>query len=139
MWYLDLCTLKHIRKNRELFSDLRPKNYEFIMARRKVIQFQEIETVHLSFQSKKMILFNIVYIPKCNSNLILLGQLRKSGISYHDHPDSMILKQKESKIELAVKYKNLFIFETKSENKAMFMQEKSCLTYLLSSNPQIRL
>ena len=42
-----------------------------------------------------MTLFNVVYTLKCNSNLILLGQLQESDIWYHDHPNSIILKQKK--------------------------------------------
>ena len=93
--------------------------------------------MHLSFQSGKMILLNVAYIPKCDSNLISLGQLRKSEILYHNHPDSMIFKQKESKIGLAVRYNNFFVLETESGNKTMLVRGRSCPTYLLSSNSQI--
>lgn len=41
----------------------------------------------------ELILSNDVYIPNYDSNLILLGQLREIGISYHDHPEFMILEQ----------------------------------------------
>ena len=36
-WYLDSCASRHICKNRDLFSDLRPKNFEFITAGRELI------------------------------------------------------------------------------------------------------
>lgn len=86
-----------------------------------------------------MTLLNVTYTLKCDSKLISLGQLRKLRISYHDYPDSMILKQKRSKIRLAVRYKNLFVFEIESGNKIMFVQKKSRFTYLLSSKPKIQL
>ena len=86
-----------------------------------------------------MILLNVAYTPKCDSNLILLGQLCESGISYHDHPDSIILKQGGSTIGVARRYKNLFILKTGLKHKAMLVQGRGRLTYLLSSNPQIRL
>lgn len=72
-WYLDSCASKHICKNRELFSDLRPKNYEFITAGGEVIRSREVGTVYFSLQSGKMTLLNVAYTPKCDSNLISLG------------------------------------------------------------------
>lgn len=86
-----------------------------------------------------MTLFNVAYTSKYDSNLISLGQLRKSGISYYDYFDSMILKQGKSKIELVLRYRNLFILKTESENKVMLMREWGCPTYLLSSSLQIQL
>lgn len=86
-----------------------------------------------------MTLLNVAYAPKCDSNLISLGQLRKSGILYHDHPDSMVLKQGGSTLGIANRHKNLFIHETDSKAKAMLMKRRGRPTYLLSKNPQIRL
>ena len=137
-WYLDSCTLRHICKNRDLFSDLQPKNFEFITAGREIIRSWKVGIVHLSLQSGKITLLNVAYTPKCDSNLISLGQLRKSRISYHDHPDSMIPKQGGNIIRLAMSHKNLFIFETKSE-KIMLVQKRGRPRYLLSSNPQTKL
>ena len=85
-----------------------------------------------------MTLVNVAYTLKFDSNLISLGQLCKSGILYHDHPDSMILKQGRSTIGVAKRYKNLFILETGLRDKAILMQGKGQPTYLLSSNPHIR-
>lgn len=86
-----------------------------------------------------MMLLNVVYAPKCNSNLILLEQLRESGISYHDHPNSVVLKQGESTLRLANKYKNLFVIKTGSKAKAMLVKGRGRSTYLFSKSPQIRL
>lgn len=66
-------------------------------------------------------LLNIAYTLKCNSNLILLGQFQESDILYHDHPNSIILKQKRGILEAADKYKNLFIFETDLRKKAILV------------------
>lgn len=90
MWYFNSYTLRHICNNRELFSNLQSKNYEFITIEREVIQFQEVETVHLSLPNGKITLFNIAYTSKYNSNLISLGQLCKLEISYYNHSDSII-------------------------------------------------
>ena len=51
----------------------------------------------------------------------------------------MILKQRGSIIGVARRYQNLFILETGLKDKAMLVQRKGQLIYLLSSNPQIRL
>ena len=140
-WYIDCCALKHICNNRELFSDIRSKNYEFITAGGEIIHSQEVSTVHLLLQSGKttMTLLNVAYAPKCDSNLISLGQLRESGILYHDHPNSMVLKQGGSTLGVASRYKNLFVLETGSKAKAMLVKRRGRPTYLLSKNPQIRL
>lgn len=73
-WYLDFCALRHICNNRELFLDIWSKNYKFITIESKIIFFQKVNTIHLLFQSEKItiMLLNIAYGLKCNSNLILL-------------------------------------------------------------------
>lgn len=139
-WYLDSCASRHICNNRELFSDLRPKNYEFVTAGGEIIRSQEVGTVHLPLQSgTTMTLLNVAYTSKCDSNLILLGQLRESRISYHDHPDSMVLKQGGGTLGMAGRHKNLFVLETGLRAKAMLVRGRGRPTYLLSSNPQVRL
>ena len=140
-WYLDSCASRHICNNRELFSDIRSKNYEFVTAGGDIIRSKEVGTVHLPLQSGKttMTLLNVAYAPKCDSNLISLGQLRDSGISYHDHPNSMVLKQGGSILGIANRHKNLFVLETGSKAKAMLVRGRGRLTYLLNSNLQIRL
>ena len=135
--YLDSCASRHICKNRDLFLDLRPKNFEFIIAGGEIIQFRKVGTIHLSLQSGKMTLLNVVYTPKCDFKLISLGHLRESEISYYDHPDSMIFKQGDSQIGLVVRHNNLFILESKSE-KAMLVQRRGRPTYLFSPDPQTR-
>lgn len=73
-WYLDSGALRYICNNRELFLDIGSKNYKFIMIESKIIYSQKVSTIHLLFQSKKItiMLLNIIYGLKCNSNLILL-------------------------------------------------------------------
>lgn len=93
-WYLNFCASRYICNNRKLFLDIQSKNYEFIMARGKIIHSQEVDKVHLTLQSRKttMTLLNVVYAPKCDSNLISQGQLHKSDISYYNHLNSIVLK-----------------------------------------------
>ena len=141
IWYLDSCASRHICNNRELFLDIRSKNYKFIMARGKIIYSQKVGIVHFTLLSGKitMTLLNVEYAPKCDFNLISLGQLCESGILYHNHPNSMALKQGKSTLKVANRHKNLFVLETGLKIKAMFMKNKDRLTFLLSQNLQIRL
>lgn len=102
------------------------------MAGVKVIQSQEVGIVYFPLQNKTtMTLLNVAYTPKSNSNLILLDQLPESGILYYDHFDSIILKQGESILEVASRYKNLFILKTGLRGKIMLVQGRSP-TYVLT-------
>lgn len=140
-WYLDSYISKHICNNKELFSNIWSKNYEFITIEGIIIYFQVVGIVHLLLQSGKttMTLLNIINAPKCDFNLILLGQFRKSGILYHNYPDSIILRQRKSTLGVANKHKSIFVIKTDSKAKAMLVKEKDRSIYLLSKNLQIRL
>lgn len=95
--------------------------------------------VTLPMQGKKiiMILLNIIYAPKKNSNLISFGQLHKSEILYHDQPNFIIVKKERNTLVVANRYKNFFVLETSP--KVMLMQGKVWSTYFLSLKAQIRL
>ena len=90
----------------------------------------------LPIQGRKTItLLNVAYTPKHDSNLISLGQFRKFGILYHNHPNSMILQKENSIFRVVNRHKNLFIFDTSL--RMVLVKGKGRPTYLLSSNPQI--
>lgn len=57
----------------------------------QIIQTEEVETVPILLVTKRIELYNLALIASCNSNLILLGQLRKSGITYHNSPKAMTM------------------------------------------------
>ena len=138
-WYLDSCALRHIYNNHEKFVDLRPKTYEFIMAGSNIIRSSQIRTVTLLLENgSNLTLTNVAYTPECNSNLISLGQLRVTGISYHYHTECMVLKQEGKTIGLATKRKNLFILNTQiASSKTILVKGRGRLTYQLSSNLQV--
>ena len=100
-----------------------------------------METIVLPLEnSSELTLSNVAYAPECDSNLISLGQLREIGISYHDHPGCMVLKQGGNVIGAATRKKNLFVLDTQSpSDKAMLVKRRRRPTYLLSKNLQIRL
>ena len=51
----------------------------------------------------------VIYALDCDFNLILLGQLKKTGISYHDEGSYMVLKKNGTTIARALAVKNLFL------------------------------
>lgn len=140
VWYLDSCASRQICSDKRHFSDLRSKSYKFVIAGGEIIRSEEVGSIHLSTQSGAIITINnVTYRPRCNPNLISLGQLRESGITYHDHPDRMILKQGGNIIGSASKQRNLFTLDTKSTEKAMIVQGRGRPTYFQSQNPKTRL
>lgn len=140
IWYLASYALRHICNNRDLFWDIYIKNYEFITAGGEIIWSQEVGKVHFLLQiNTTMTLLNVTYTLKCDSNLISLDQLRESSISYYDHPNLMIFKERRTVLGVVSRKKNVFVLETNSIHKAMLVQGRSWLTYCLSTNPKIRL
>lgn len=124
-WYIDSYVLRHICNDKGFFSELRPKSYQLVTARREIIKLEEIDSVHFLTNTKATItLKNVTYMPTCNSNLILLTQLRELGITYHNHPKYMILKQEESSIRSASRNKNFFILDMKTTNKKVMINQR---------------
>ena len=87
-------------------------------ARGKIIRLEEIVLVYLSTNTGATItLKNITYTLRYDSNFISLGQLRELGITYYDHFELMILKQRRNSIGSGSKYRIFFILVTKIMNK----------------------
>lgn len=62
------------------------------MAAGQVIRIKEIGNVLILLIDRNNIkLKNIVLAPECNSNIILLGQLQETGITYYNNPTAMTL------------------------------------------------
>lgn len=87
-----------------------------------------------------------MFILKCNSNLISLGQLHKSGIIFNNLLIAIIWIRKRKIIAKAKKKQNLFILDIVFTEKIMItikttliIIEKNCLIYLLSSNKWVKL
>ena len=139
-WYLDSCASRHISNNRERFADLRPKSYKFVTARGTIIRSSQVGTIILPIENGlQLTLSNVAFTPECDSNLISLGQLRETFISYHDYPEKMVLKQGGEIIGSATRKRNLFVLDTLLPLKTMLVQDRGQPTYLLSSNLQIQL
>lgn len=70
-------------------------------AGKDIIRLREVGTIQLLLKNRsEMILFNVAFALRYDSNLISLGQVREARISYHNHPNNMILKQSRSIIRL---------------------------------------
>lgn len=94
-----------------MFKSTRSKSLNFITAADQVICTNEIGIIENSLTGdKSMELHNVAFAPECDINLISLGQLQESKITYHDHPKMMILIKKRRAIAYAKKSQNLFIF-----------------------------
>lgn len=137
VWYLDPFTSRYISNSQESFADLRPKTYEFVTAGGDIIRSKQVGAITLPLKNGLELTFsNVVYILECDSNLISLGQLRETDISYHNHPEYMVLKQGRKEIGSATKKKNLVVLDTQlPPGKAMLVKRRGRPIYLLSKNP----
>lgn len=72
-WFLDSCVSRHLCNDRALFSNLKAKSIDFVMAARQVIQIEEIGTVTILLEDGNIKLHNVVLALECDSNLISLN------------------------------------------------------------------
>lgn len=74
VWYLDFCISKHIFNSQDTFTDLWVKTYEFVTAWKDIIWSEQVEIITLLLKnSSELIISNIAYAPKYDSNFISLG------------------------------------------------------------------
>lgn len=75
-WFFDLYISRHFCNNRRLFSNLKHKNINFVIAVEQDIRIKEISTVSISLAEGNSIeLENVALVPGCDSNIISLVQL----------------------------------------------------------------
>lgn len=121
VWYLDLCASRHLTNNKDLFIEgLQPKCLDFTTAGGQVLRAESIGTIAIPLaDGSSLKLCDVAYAPDCNSNLISLGQLRDSNITYVDNSEAMTLIQADQAIAHARRDRNLFILDLATPNKAM--------------------
>lgn len=155
MWYLDSCALRHLCNDKTLFRDLRPMYIDFITAVGQVIRTEQVGTVSIPLKTGQIDLQNVELASGCDSNLISLGQLRESGIMFHDNPTSMALMKDRKVITHAKRSQNLFILDLaipgkvmqvsnaintpKHTHRSMAMRGQGRATHLVSKNRRIRI
>ena len=118
-WYLDSCASRHLCNDKKLFKDLRPMCIDFVTAAGEIIQTEQVGTVSIPLKTGQIDLQNVALASKCDSNLISLGQLRETGITFHDNLISMALMKDGKVIAHAKRSRNLFILDLATPGKAM--------------------
>lgn len=121
MWYLDLYALHHLTINKNLFiKELKSKYLDFTTIDGQILCSKSFGTIVISFINNLSIEFsNIVYACNYNSNLISLGQLCKSGITYINNINIRTLMQSGQPIAHERKDQNLFILHLATPNRTM--------------------
>lgn len=147
-WFLESCASRHLCNDRTLFNTTKAKSIDFVTAASQVIRTEEISTVSIPLANGNTIkLQNVALAPDCDSNLISLGQLQESGITYRDDPTAMTLMRSREIIALARRERNLFILDLARPGRAMATISQKAMaitgrgrpTNLLSQNKRIRL
>ena len=111
-WYLDSEASRHLCNDRSLFSNLRPMSIDFVKAGKKIICSEEMGTVSIPLADVRSIkLLDTALVPEYDSNLISLGQLRETGITFHDNPSHLTLMRRRVVIAKAKWHRNLFILD----------------------------
>ncbi len=141
VWYLDSCASRHLTNNKNLFvNDLRPKCLDFTTAGGQILRAEGIGTIAIPLSDGSSLrLRDVAYAPDCDSNLISLGQLRESDITYVDNSKAMTLMQAGHAIAHAKRDRNLFVLELAIPNKAMQVTGRGRPTHLVSKNRKIRI
>ena len=89
-------------------------------AEEQVIQTKEIGNVSIPLADGSTIeLHNMALAPGCDLNLISLGQLRKSRITYHDNSAAMTLMEDGKVIAHARRNQNFFTLKLAQPGRAM--------------------
>ena len=146
-WFLDSCTSRHLYNDRRLFTNIRAKSIDFITAAGQIIQTEEIGTVSIPLvDGITTELQNVALAPECDSNLISLGQLWESGITYHDDLSLMTLMRGGRTIAHTKKSNNLFTLDLampgqimSAISRVMAITSQGQPTHLVSKNKCIRL
>ena len=119
-WFLDLCALRHLCNDHIVFTTTKAKSIDFVIAASQVIHTKKIRIVSIPLANGNTIKLQIMALaPNCDSNLISLGQLQKSGITYYNDPSAMILMRNGEIIALARREKNLFMLKLARPGRAM--------------------
>lgn len=125
------------------FSSTCAKSIDFIIGVGQIIGTEEVGTLFIPLSGGTIVkIHNVALAPDCDSNLILLGQLQESGITYHDNSTLMILMRNGKVIAKAKRKWNVFIPNLAIPNQAMSakvmaIRGKCHPTHLVSKNKQI--
>lgn len=124
---------------------MRAKSINFVIAAGQVIRTKNISTVLILLTGRDNIkLHNVALAPSCDSNLISIRQLRRSGITYHDNFAAMTLMKNGEIIARIRRDRNLSNFNfaqprraitvVNKRLKAMAITGQGRLTHLISQS-----
>lgn len=98
--------------NCKLFQNIQPKSIDFITTTGQIIQISKVKIVTIPlFSGKTIELNNVIFTSDYDSNCISFDQLCESGITYHNKPRRIMLKNVETVIVYAKQECNLFLFD----------------------------
>lgn len=92
---------------------------DFVTVASQVIQTEQVGIVLIPLNGRKIELQNVALAIKYIFNLIFLGQLQKSEISFHDNLVSMILIKNGKIIAQVRRSQNLFVLDLATPEKVM--------------------
>ncbi len=119
---------------------------DFVTAGKKIIRSEEIGTIFIPLADGRSIeLLDIALVSECKSNLIPLGQLCETGITFHDNPSHMTLMRHGVVLAQAKRHRNLLILDRAIPETVMKVRNlamatgKSRPTHLVSKNKKVRI
>ena len=119
-WFLNSYISRHLYNNLSLFTNKRAKSINFVTTTGQVIWIKEIGNVSIALtNNNKIELQNVALAPGGDSNLIFLGQLRETEITFYDDPTAMTLMRNGKIIAQAKRDQNLFILKLAQPKRAM--------------------
>lgn len=117
-----------------MFKDFLLINIKFSIAKKKIIYFQKISIMIISFLNNKSItLLNIAFILKCKLNLIFFSQLQKTGFTYYDKFIKMILIKKKKVVTYTRQNRNFFILDFIKLKKFIIVNYRKPI-YIINKN-----
>lgn len=121
VWYLDYCASRYLTNNKDLFIDeLRPKCLDFTTAGGQTLCAESIRAIAIPrVDGFSIRLEGVAFALEYDLNLISLGKLRDSKITYVNNADAMILMHGVWAIAHARQDRNLFILDLVTPNKVM--------------------
>ena len=129
-WYIDSCCSRHLTNDRSILESIKSQHILFDTANQGgSMEATEVGIATLNLpKGVTLRLPGVAYVPNATDNLISVGRLRDSGVTYHDAESGMLLKQYGRPIALAKREGNLFAMNVIRKEKAM--SAKGRPTYL---------
>ena len=109
-WYIDSGASSHVSNQRHLFTHMEPHRQTFSIVNRGTISSTGKGTIQFHTSANRLVqIQDVVYVPQCDTNLLSLGQLSWSGITYHDNGIEMVFQRDNIPIGKALRVGNLYV------------------------------